>query len=347
MARRSKPKPINMALQGGGSHGAFTWGVLETLLAEPGIEIAAMSGTSAGALNGAAVKSGLSRGSRDLAIETLGSVWEQVGAITDDAFAPWLDMVSPQAMSAALETSLPFLMGDAYSRAVSPYASGPFYRNPLESIVADFNYDTICCDEGPAFFICATNVRSGKIRVFSGDAISPKAIMASACLPTMFRAVEIEDPDSGTLEAYWDGGYTGNPALFPLFSPDLPRDIVIVNINPLYREDVPSTARAIQNRMNEISFNTSLLRELRAIEFVQRLLHTGALSGDAMKDVLIHMIADDDLMRQLSVATKTIATPQVMHQLREAGKTAAEAFLRHGIDTLGEDSTLNLRAMFE
>ncbi|ABD55230.1 patatin-like phospholipase family protein [Jannaschia sp. CCS1] len=348
MARKAnRPKRINLALQGGGAHGAFTWGVLETLLAEPGIEIAAMSGTSAGALNGAAVKSGLSRGSRDLAVETLSSVWEQVGAITDTAFAPWLDMVSPQAISAVLETSLPFLAGDAYSRAVSPYASGPFYRNPLEPIVRQFQYDHICCDAGPAFYICATNVRSGKIRVFSGAEISPDAIMASACLPTMFRAVEIEDPRTGTLEAYWDGGYTGNPALFPLFAPDLPRDIVIVNINPLYRDEIPTTARAIQNRMNEISFNTSLLRELRAIEFVQRLLHTGALTSDAMKDVLIHMIADDDLMRQLSVATKTIATPQVMHQLRDAGRAAAQGFLRDGIDMIGEDSTLNLREMFE
>ncbi|MBL4628589.1 MAG: patatin-like phospholipase family protein [Roseicyclus sp.] len=339
-------KQINLALQGGGAHGAFTWGVLEALLANPEIEIAAISGASAGALNGAAVKSGLARGSRDLAIETLGWVWEQVGAITDDAFAPWLNMFSPKSVSAAIETSLPFAFGDAYSRMVSPYASGPFYSNPLQKIVEKFQYDTICDSKGPAFFICATNVRSGKIRVFSGDEIGPKAIMASACLPTMFRAVEIDDPETGTPEAYWDGGYTGNPALFPLFALDLPRDIVVVNINPLYRDEVPTSARAIQNRINEISFNTSLLRELRAVEFVQRLLHKGALIDGAMKDVLIHMIADDELMRHLSVATKTIATPHVLHQLRMAGQAAAEAFLRDGIDKIGEESTLDLRAMF-
>lgn len=340
------PKRINLALQGGGAHGAFTWGVLETLLANPDIEIAAMSGTSAGALNGAAVKSGLSQGSRDLAIETLAGVWEDVGAITDVAFAPWLDMFSPQAVSNVLETSLPFAISDAYSRAVSPYASGPFYSNPLQKIVDKFHYENICCDEGPAFYICATNVRSGKIRVFSGAEIGPDAIMASTCLPTMFRAVEIDDPITGTTEAYWDGGYTGNPALYPLFAPDLPRDIVIVNINPLHRDEVPTSVRAIQNRINEISFNSSLLRELRAIKFVQRLLHKGAMTDGAMKDVLIHMIADDDLMRQLSVATKVIATPQILHQLRVAGQTAAETFLRDGIDKIGEDSTLDLREMF-
>lgn len=344
---KPKAKPINLALQGGGAHGAFTWGVLDALLDEPGIEIAAMSGTSAGALNGAAVKSGLSQGSRDLAKDTLAQVWEEVGAITDDAFAPWLNMFSPQAISDALEHSLPFHMGDTYTRMVSPYATGPFHSNPLEPIVSKFQYDHICCDAGPALYICATNVRSGKIRIFAGEDIAPTAIMASACLPTLFRAVEIDDPETGTSEAYWDGGYTGNPALFPLFSPDLPRDVVVVNINPLYRGEVPTTARAIQNRINEISFNSSLLRELRAIEFVQRLLFKGALRDGAMKDVLVHMIADDDLMRQLSVATKTIATPAVMHQLRAAGREAAEAFLRDGIDKIGDESTLNLREMFE
>ncbi len=348
MARKTTPrtKAINLALQGGGAHGAFTWGVLDVLLACPELEIAGMSGTSAGALNGAAVKAGLSQGSRDLALENLEWVWEQVGAITDEAAAPWLNMFSPQSVSLALETSLPFAVGDSLSRMVSPYASGPFYQNPLEPIVERLKYDNICCDDGPALYICATNVRSGKIRIFTGTDIGPGAIMASACLPTLFRAVEIEDPATGTLEAYWDGGYTGNPALFPLFAPELPRDILVVNINPLVRDEVPTSARAIQNRINEISFNTSLLRELRAIEFVQRLLFKGHLSNDAMKDVLIHMIADDDLMRQLSVATKMIATPQVLHQLRKAGAAAAEAFLSDHFDKIGEDSTIDLRAMF-
>ncbi|MEX3015317.1 patatin-like phospholipase family protein [Gymnodinialimonas hymeniacidonis] len=341
------PKRINLALQGGGAHGAYTWGVLEAILACDDLEIAAISGTSAGALNGAAVKSGLSRGSRNLAAEMLAGVWEQVGAITDEAFTPWLNMISPQAVSFAIESSLPFAVGDSVSRMVSPYSTGPFYRNPLAPIVSKFEYDHICCEDGPDFYICATNVRSGKIRIFSGEEIGPKAIMASACLPTLFRAIEIDDPQTGETEAYWDGGYTGNPALFPLFNPELPRDILIVNINPLYRDEVPTSARAIQNRINEISFNTSLLRELRAIEFVQRLLHKGAVQDNAMKDMLIHMVSDDDLMQQLSVATKLVATPQVLHQLREAGRTSAETFISEHFDKIGEDSTVDLRAMFE
>jgi len=343
-----KRKRINLALQGGGAHGAFTWGVLDTLLDCDEIEITGISGTSAGALNGAAVKAGLSQGSRQAAKDSLAWVWEQVGALDDARLTPWLEAPNPTFISAALEASLPFNIGDNLSRVISPYASGPFYQNPLARITEALHYDDICClDRGPAFHICATNVRSGKIKVFTGDQISPAAVMASACLPPLFRAVEIEDPDTGKLEAYWDGGYTGNPALFPLFVPELPGDIVVVNINPLYREDVPTTAREIQNRVNEISFNSSLLRELRAIDFVQRLLDTGNLAEGTMKRVLVHMIADDPLMRQLSVATKIIATPHILHQLREAGRRAAEGFLSEHFDTIGNDSSTDLRAMFQ
>ena len=340
------PRPINLALQGGGAHGAFTWGVLDRLLREPTIEIAAISGTSAGALNGAALKAGLARGSRDLALENLAWLWEQMGAIRDDRFSWWLDAASPAAISRMIESSLPFAASDAMSRVVSPYAYGPLYRNPLESVVKKFHFDHICGQPGPAFHICATNVRSGKIRVFQGHEISVEAILASACLPTMFQAVEIEDPATGATEAYWDGGYTGNPALFPLFVPDLPADIVIVNINPLYREVLPKTAREIQNRINEISFNASLLRELRAVSFVQRLLDEGSVAPGAMKKIHMHMIADDALMRQLSVATKSVPVPQVLHQLRAAGERACDRFLAQHGDDIGRTSSVDLVEMF-
>ncbi len=339
-------KRINLALQGGGAHGAFTWGVLDRILEDERLEIAAISGTSAGALNGAAVKSGLSQGSRDLALEALEWVWEQVGAITDERFEGWLNAASPAAISHLIESSLPFAMSDSLSRVVSPYSYGPFYQNPLRPIVERLHYENICCVEGPEFHICATNVRTGKIRIFDGDHITPEAIMASACLPTLFQAVEIDDPDTGEREAYWDGGYTGNPALFPLFHDDLPSDILVVNINPLFRDEVPTSARAIQNRINEISFNTSLLRELRAIEFVQRLLSDGRLAPGSMKNVLIHMVADDALMRQLSVATKMVATPQVLHQLRAAGRTACDAFLDSHFEKIGTESSVDLVVMF-
>jgi len=340
-------KRINLALQGGGAHGAFTWGVLDVLLECEDLDIAGISGTSAGALNGAAVKAGLAQGSRQAALDNLAWVWEQVGALDDARLIPWMEAATPMAISRVLEASPAFAFADSVSRMVSPYASGPFYSNPLERIANKLHYEDICRrDRGPQFFIGATNVRSGKIRLFTGDEIGPLAVMASACLPTLFRAVEIEDPETGRAEAYWDGGYTGNPALFPLFASDLPPDILIVNINPLYRDEVPTSARAIQNRINEISFNSSLFRELRAIDFVHRLLDDGRLPEGAMRRVLIHMVADDDLMRQLSVATKLIATPATLHQLRGAGRAAAEAFLSRDFDTIGRDSSVDLREMF-
>ncbi len=334
------PKRLNLALQGGGAHGAYTWGVLECLLDTPEIEIAAISGTSAGALNGAAVKSGLSCGSREAAKEALEELWGQIGAVTSEAWMPWLHAISPLSISYAIETSFPFMAADAASRMVSPYDLGPFYNNPLAPIVAKFDYNHVCETGGPKFVICATNVRTGKIKIFSETSITPEAIMASACLPTLFQAVEIDG------EAYWDGGYTGNPALFPLFDPTLPRDIVVVNINPLERMELPRSARDIQNRINEISFNSSLLRELRAITFVQRLLHDGNIAEGMMKDVLIHMIADDMLMQQLSVATKLVPTPAMLAQLRKAGQQAAEGFLDLHFDKIGHESSVDLAAMF-
>ncbi|BDW85415.1 patatin-like phospholipase family protein [Roseicyclus marinus] len=339
-------KRINLALQGGGAHGAFTWGALDRLLDEPGIEIAGMSGTSAGALNGSAVKAGLVQGSRAAAQDNLHWLWEQVGAITDPALAPWLAAAAPDAISAAIEASLPFAIADSIGRMISPYATGPFYTNPLERIVTRFHYDKVCAGSGPVLAICATNVRSGKIRVFQGAEITPLSLMASACLPTLFRAVEIEDPATGRTEAYWDGGYTGNPALFPLFAPDLPDDIVVVNINPLWRDEIPTSARAIQNRINEISFNASLLRDLRAIAFVQRLIEEGRMEEGRMKRVRVHMVSDDALMRQLSVATKIVPVPAVLHQLHEAGRAAADGFLRDHVDAIGKTGSVDLARMF-
>ncbi|NOD29374.1 patatin-like phospholipase family protein [Ruegeria atlantica] len=339
-------KRINLALQGGGAHGAFTWGVLDRLLDEEDIEVAAITGTSAGALNGAAYKSGMVHSGREGARARLDGLWKRMGAIGDMRFANWFRGLEPAAIAQAMEYSVPFSIGDAWSRMVSPYAYGPFYSNPLKPVVDRFNFDEVCADEGPRLFVCATCVRSGKIRVFTGDEISTDAILASACLPTLFKAVEIFDPKTNRTEAYWDGGYTGNPALYPLFNDDLPDDVVIVNINPLERDEVPITPQQIQNRINEISFNSSLFRELRAISFVQRLLKEGKLTAGEMSRVLVHMIADNELMNSLSVATKTVPNPVILHKLKQAGRNAADGFLANHKKDLGQTSTIDLPAMF-
>jgi NTE family protein len=207
-------------------------------------------------------------------------------------------------------------------------------------VVEKFAYEKVCANDAPRLNVCATNVRNGKIRIFGGQEIGPDALLASACLPTLFQAVEIDG------EAYWDGGYTGNPALFPLFELDLPGDIVIVNINPLDRPDIPKSPQEIQNRINEISFNSSLLRELRAIKFVQRLLDTGTVPEGAMKRVHLHMIADDPLMAELSAATKMAANPFLLARLKEAGRIAADNFLAAHWDDLGQRGSVDLDDMF-
>lgn len=342
MDRIVKPRRINLALQGGGAHGAFTWGVLDRLLEDETIEIAGISGTSAGALNGAALKSGLLEGGRKGARDNLDWLWEQVGAVGDMRLAHWMTSFTPTpgAISRAIETSLPYSIADTMSRIFSPYSYGPFYQNPLSRIVSRFHFASVCADADPAFFVCATNVRTGKINVFSGDEITTESILASACLPTVFKAVEIDG------ESYWDGGYTGNPALFPLFEPHLPSDIVVININPLERPEIPKDAHGILNRINEISFNSSLLRELRAIHFVQRLIADDKIPDGAMKKVHVHMISDDALMTELSVASKLVPTPQTLKALFDAGRSAADTFLENDADKIGRQSSIDLPAMY-
>lgn len=344
----AKKKRINLALQGGGAHGAFTWGVLEVLLNDPDIEIAGISGTSAGALNGAALKSGMIHNGTAGALENLEVLWQHMGAKDDTGIAAWLGKYGPEpaAVARAMENSLPYAMSQAMSRMISPYAYGPLYSNPLHSIVEGFDFTEICAVDGPCLFVCATNVRTGKARVFTGDQITTEVILASACLPTVFQAVELVDPKTGQKDAYWDGGYTGNPALFPLYAKDLPDDIVVININPIERREKPVTPQQIQSRINEISFNAALLGELRAISFVQRLIERGTIGADEMKAVKVHMIADDALMNDLSVATKSVPTPYILSRLREAGQQAAQDFLEAHRADLGNRSSVDLQAMF-
>jgi NTE family protein len=341
-------KSVNLALQGGGAHGAFTWGVLDRLLDEGWLEFRAISGTSAGALNGAAFKAGLVRNGRAGARAALEEFWGQVSETADlriERYFP-AQMPGTQALSRWFEAFTPAALLDNVSRVFSPYDTGPFYVNPLRSVVETFDFEQVCANAGPALYVAATNVRTGKVRVFEGDDITVDAILASACLPEVFRAVEIDDPKTGQREAYWDGGFTGNPPLFPLFSLDYPRDIVVVNVNPMVRDGVPKTPAQIEERVNEISFNSSLLRELRSIDFVHRLLAEGRMPEGAMKDVLIHMIGDDSIMTELSAASKIIPEWGQLKRLKEAGQAAAETWLDAHADKIGVTASTDLAALF-
>jgi NTE family protein len=332
---------VNLALQGGGAHGAFTWGVLDRLLEEDDLEISGISGTSAGALNGAALKAGMAAGGRGAAQKRLDRLWSHVGEIGDFRMIPWIQPFLPafRFWQSATAAVLPFSAAGITAQLYSPFAWGDSWTNPLEPVVRDLDFSQIRCDTGPRLFVSATNVRTGKIRVFSGAEISPEALLASACLPTVFQTVEIDG------EAYWDGGYTGNPALFPLFEPTLPDDILVVSINPLRRDELPETPLEIQNRINEISFNAGLLGEIRAINFVRRLIADGRMERGTMKAVNIHMIADDGLMNELSAGSKLSPTPLLLSRLKDAGHAAADRFLNMDGRKLGQEPSTDLRGL--
>lgn len=336
------PKQINLALQGGGANGAFTWGVLDRILEEPELEIAAISGTSAGALNGAALKAGLMQGGAEGARDSLNRLWDDVAQLTDLRMASWMQPFLPGLQSFAQVSQIlaPVSVQGVAAQVFSPYAWGPAWQNPLEPVVRRLDFTHVCSSSGPALFVGATNVETGRIRVFEGFEIGPDALMASACLPSVFQTVEID----GT--PYWDGGFSGNPALFPLYRPDLPDDVVIVSLNPFLREGVPITPMDIQNRVNEISFNAALLGELRSINFVRRLIREGRLERGIKKDVLLHMISDDRLMTDLSATTKLMPSPALFNRLKEAGRQSADSFLRDHGDKLNQEASLDLSKLF-
>jgi NTE family protein len=345
-------KHINLALQGGGAHGAFAWGVLDRLLDEDWLVIDGISGTSAGAMNGAAVKAGLALGSgkagRRAAKENLAYIWNNVSEVSDNRLIRWLtsNMPVPRGMQRWAELFTPAAWLESMTRIFSPYDYGPFYSNPLGPILKSMPHPVFWSDSGPQLFINATNVRTGRIKVFTGAEATCDAVTASACLPTLFRAVEITDPKTGRREAYWDGGYSGNPALYPLFATALPRDIVIVNINPMMREALPRTPAEIQDRINEVSFNSSLMRELRAINFVKKLWAEDRLTNRPMKNPLIHMIMDDVLMNDLNARSKLLPNPQMLDRMRTAGQAAADAFLTEHADALNHQDTVDLPSLF-
>ena len=295
-------RTINLALQGGGAHGAFTWGVLDRLLDEKELAFEGLSATSAGAMNAAAFAYGLAVGGRDGARKALTDYWRRVSeAARLGPLQPTL--IDRMLADHRLSWSPVFSMIGFVSRMLSPYQFNPTNYNPLRNVVEQsIDFDVLQRPDCPVkLFLSATNVRTGKVKIFTGKEISVDAVMASACLPTMFHAVEIDG------EAYWDGGYMGNPAIFPLIYGCESADIVIVHINPLFRAEVPRSADDILNRINEISFNSSLMREMRAVSFVTRLVTQKRVDG-GLKHVLIHSISDDAFMAHSRPPANTTPT---------------------------------------
>ncbi len=335
-AKTAKKKSLNLALQGGGAHGAFTWGVLDRLLEEERLEIDGISGTSAGAMNAAVLAEGYCKGGREGARAALGDFWERVGHLgslnpLQGGPIDWMNDVWK------IDPAPSDLLFDTISRVLSPYQFNPLNWNPLRTLLEDaIDFKTLAGYDGIKLFISATNVRSGKNRVFEHAELSADVLLASACLPFLFQAVEIDG------EPYWDGGYMGNPAIYPLIYNCASRDIAIVQINPLTRDELPRTAPEILDRINEISFNSTLVREMRAIAFVSRLIDEQALDSTKYKRLNIHIVEAEDEMDDLGVASKMNARPDFLQRLHRIGRGAAERWLAESFDAVGERSSIDI-----
>ena len=326
MHEAARPRPrLNLALQGGGSHGALTWGVLDALLEDGQWQFDGVSGTSAGAMNAVALAHGFAQAAQQhkdpedahlagcaLARESLTRLWEGVGALGSLTWGTPLSAANP-------------LVG-MMSQWFSPYQTNPLGINPLRKLLErEVDFSLLCSARtgvvGPKVFVCATNVRTGRGEIFFGPRLSADAVMASACLPMLFKAVEIEG------EAYWDGGYSGNPALHPLIYQTETSDILLVQINPVEHLDVPSSASEIMERMNEVTFNASLLAELRAIEFVRRLLAEGKLDARRYKSVRMHRIDGGSVLAPFGADSKLRADLAFVRKLFVLGRTAGQEWL--------------------
>ena len=330
-------KKINLALQGGGAHGAYTWGVLDVLLEDGRFVLDGISGTSAGAMNAVNLADGLRRGGPDAARKQLAEFWQ--GASIDGALSQGQrDMAD---MMLAYWGGLGRIAADMFDTAshfVSPYDVNPLDLNPLRDVLAaNVDFAALRTSEGPKLFIAATNVHTGKVRVFRRPELSLDMVMASACLPMMFKAVIIDGVP------YWDGGYMGNPVLFPFFTETDTEDVLLVQINPIERNETPTSMNDILDRMNEITFNSSLLQELRAIDFVSRLHEQGRLAGTHYKHVRLHLIEADEELKALGADSKMNADLAFFRKLFAIGRRAGKAFITRYYDDIGVRGTLSLR----
>ncbi|MBO6892071.1 MAG: patatin-like phospholipase family protein [Roseibium sp.] len=340
MAKR-KPVKVDIALQGGGSHGAFTWGVLDRLLDEDWLIIEGVSGTSAGAMNAVALTQGLCEGGPTRAKALLKDYWN---AVSDSSkYSPIRRSVMDKLLGRwTLDYSPSYFASQMFGRMLSPYQFNPMDINPLREIVAEsFDFDLINREDAPRLFLCATNVRTGRPKIFRQPDITCDAVMASACLPTLFKAVEIDG------EAYWDGGYMGNPPLFPLIDETEARDIILVQINPFERPGIPTTPAEIENRLNEITFNGSLIKELRSVGFLYEVIHHEGLDRSAYRDAHLHMIGSESELARFGASSKLNAEHVFLDKLYELGQQTAETWLTQHGDKVGRESSWRPRVLFE
>jgi NTE family protein len=331
------PVIIDLALQGGGSHGAFTWGVLDRLLEEPWLQVDAISGTSAGAMNAAVFASGWTRGGASGARQALDAYWDRVARAA--LFSPVQRTPIDRALGRwSLDSSPVFVGLELMARVFSPYDLNPRGYNPLTSILEQSIDFALLAQSPIKLFITATNVRTGRGRIFRNAEITPDVLLASACLPTMFQAVEIDG------EPYWDGGYAGNPTITPLVRESDAQDTILVQINPRERPGTPRTANEILNRLNEVSFNATLMKELRMIALLRQVVDPGTGEGARWARMRTHRILTE-MMTDLGYSSKLNAERAFLDMLRNEGRRATSAFLDAHADDIGHRSTADFDAL--
>jgi NTE family protein len=330
---------IDLALQGGGSHGAFTWGVLDRLIEEPWLRIEAISGTSAGAMNAAVLADGWTRGGAEGAKAALDSYWRRVSQAA--AFSPLQRSPLDRLLGRwSLDTSPAYLAFDMMTRVFSPYHLNPTDYNPLRTILAESIDFKRLANASIRLFITATSVRTGRGRIFRNKEITADVLLASACLPTMFQAIEIDG------EHYWDGGYAGNPTITPLVRESDAHDTILVQINPRERTEVPRTANDVLNRLNEISFNSPLMKELRMIALLRQVADPGHGEGARWAGMRTHRIWTDALA-EFGASSKLNAEWEFVSMLKEVGRRCADGFLEAHADDLGTRSTADIDILLQ
>jgi NTE family protein len=337
-------KKINVALQGGGSHGAYAWGVLDRLLVDERIEIEAVSGTSAGAMNAVVMAEGLVEGGRVRAREQLRDFWQRVAyRVPASPTAGWDNGWSKAWEKAwGIDQKPAIAMFSWWTQIASPYQFNPLNINPLRDLLLrEVNFELVKSCDCLQLFITATNVRTGQIKVFTGADVTADAVLASACLPTVFQAVEIG------AEAYWDGGYMGNPSIEPFFKSCQSPDVLLVQINPIRRNEVPRTVHGILDRLNEISFNAPLLRELRHVEFINERLRKGELKDTGYREVFLHRVGGGDDISAYPASSKLDGDSTLIEALHDLGYKAMHTWLHVNYESLGTASTIPLDEMIE
>jgi NTE family protein len=335
-----KKKTINLALQGGGSHGAFTWGVLDKLLESELFTFDGISATSAGSMNAIVLAQGMLNGGEDGARTLLHDFWFSISE-----YGKKYSVSSASPMDSLLE---PYLKGpvnfhlfNAITNLFSPYQFNPSNFHPIREVLENIiDFEQLKKNEQIKLFVCATTVKTGKIRIFNNDELSVEAVLASACLPKLFQAVEVDH------EYYWDGGYLGNPAIFPLIYHTQIQDILVVHTVPLVREEVPTSVLAIETRLREVSFNSSLMREMRAIGFVTKLIDEGWLKKEhesKVRKVFMHCLIADDAIKSFPMSSVYKTDWEFLVKLRDLGRLAAENWLKKNLDSVGKKTTVDFK----